>query len=72
MKKNAIIWRESVYKNDFTCGCGKVLFENGNVVNDVLYDPQSDLLVCPNCLKVVAKITTEKEAAKSAFRGENA
>lgn len=72
MKKNAIIWRESVYHNDFKCKCGKVLFANNNVVEDVLYDTENDLLICPKCLKVVAKITTEKEAIKTAFRGEEA
>ena len=71
--KNAIIWRESVYNNDFVCSCGKVLFENNQLPGDLLYDNFEDLIVCPNCRKVVARVTTEEDAIKfGAFRGETA
>lgn len=72
MKKNAIVWRESIYKNDYKCSCGKKLFENGDVVNDVLFDTRRDELICPVCMKVVAKLMDEKEASKIAHRGETA
>lgn len=71
--KNAIVWRESVFKNDFKCSCGKVLFENDQIPDDMLYDTFDDLLVCPVCRKTVAKLMTEEDAMRiGAFREEKA
>ena len=72
MNKNAIVWRESIYKNDYKCSCGKVLFENNDIAKDVLVDVERDELYCPNCMKRVAVLMNEKEAKKVAFRGEQA
>lgn len=68
---NAIIWRKSIYDNDYKCRCGKKLYEHGDVVGDV--QVYADYLICPNCGWNVAKLTTEEKAVKSgAFRGEKA
>lgn len=57
MKREAYIWRESVYKNGFNCNCGKSLAdESGYPHGDTLYDTKNDLIVCPACGLVVAKV----------------
>lgn len=48
MRKTAIIWRESIYKNGFRCRCGSVLFANEKLTNSAGID--SDGFVrCLNC-----------------------
>lgn len=63
MKVPAIVWRESVYKNDFKCSCGFPLMTEGTINRDVLYNPHDKLLICPKCQKVVAKLKGEMEVA---------
>lgn len=57
-KQTAFIWRESIYKNNFKCSkCGTTLADmDGTPKGNVLYDPSEDILVCPKCGQVVAKI----------------
>lgn len=61
MIKEAIIWRESVYKNRFICKCGRKLADdNGNVNGDTLvakYINDTEYLHCPKCKNAVAYIT---------------
>ena len=61
--KDAIIWRKSIHDNDYVCRCGKKLFENGEVAEDVLTD--TDYLICPQCRWLVAKLSTVEDAIKS-------
>ena len=69
----AIIWRKSIYDKDYVCRCGVQLMKNGNIIDDVLYNTETNELICPKCGLNVAKITTEKEALKKgAFRSEKA
>ena len=70
MKKNAIIWRKSIYDNDYICRCGKTLFKDGKFTKGIMIIPDADIVICPNCKWNVARITTEEEASKTAFRGE--
>ena len=58
MKDNrtAIIWRKSIYENDYKCKCGMTLYANGKVSDDVLVSDNS--LYCPICGWCVAKLTT--------------
>ena len=72
MNKNAIVWRKSVYDNDYKCSCGKILFEKGDLISDVLIDISNDAIICPKCMKVVAAIMNEKDAKKIAIRGVQA
>jgi len=61
MKVTAIIWRESVYKNDFTCSCGYDFMKDGELAETMLYDTKQKVLVCPRCKKRVAKIIENYE-----------
>ena len=63
--KTAIIWRKSVYDNDYVCRCDKKLMENGEVCDDMLYDLEEDELICPDCKWNVAKYTTVEKAYAS-------
>ena len=59
MKKTAIIWRESVYKNDFRCNvCKAALFnaDTKTVKDEVLIDETTNLMYCPDCKNLVARI----------------
>lgn len=74
MTREAFIWRESVYKNEFRCNeCDEPLAdaEDGYPLGTTLYDMREDLLICPNCGNVVAKvkIIDEPEDAPVGFRG---
>ena len=62
--KNAIIWRESIYLNDFKCKCGKQLMNDNKLVDDILFDEKREMFICPECLRDVAKLTTEEYAVK--------
>lgn len=62
--KKTIIWRESIYHNNFTCKCGKQLMKDEEILDDVLYDESRKELVCPNCYLVVGKETTLEMAQK--------
>lgn len=69
--KTAIVWRESIYHNDFKCNCGKELMIDNELSKDILYDEKRKRLICPNCLKDVAIITTEDYALRvKAMRDE--
>lgn len=62
--KTAIIWRKSIFENDYKCKCGKVLYARGKVSDDVLVDTETDTLYCPVCKWNVAKVTTVDKAYK--------
>lgn len=69
--KNAFIWRKSIYDNDYVCKCGKKLMTNFEIADDMLYDRNTDELICPNCHLNVAKLTTVDNAySMGAIRGE--
>lgn len=56
---NAIIWRESVYKNNFRCcTCGTVLAENGQPTDNAGFNADTsqrqDILYCCKCKTPVA------------------
>lgn len=70
--KKAIIWRKSVYDDDYVCRCGKKLMINDDPVNDLLFDTSTQQLICPDCMWNVAKVTTYDIAVKTAFRSEKA
>lgn len=62
MITQAIIWRESMYKNGFKCNeCGNpcATEKNGKVeiLDDVLFDVHTDRLYCPKCGNYIAKMT---------------
>lgn len=71
MEKLAIIWRESAYKNNYTCKCGAKLSENGSEPDYCLVykdmhkamlksKPGSEKIspcFCTNCHEYVAYIT---------------
>ena len=63
--KLAIIWRESIYHNDFKCNCGKQLMNDYELSGDILVDKSRNMLICPDCLREVAKLTTEEYALKT-------
>ena len=55
----AFIWRESIYKNGFTCNeCGTPVADaqTGEPKDELFFAPNEKLLICPNCGNVVAKI----------------
>ena len=58
MRKTAFIWRKSVYNNRFRCiFCGEMLARlDGTPLDTTLIDEQNNLLICPFCKNVVAKI----------------
>ena len=61
MKTTAIIWRESVYKNNFVCSCGYEFMKDGELAETMLYDTAQKMLVCPRCKKRVAMIVDDYE-----------
>ena len=64
MTREAFIWRESVYKNTFKCNeCGEPLADanDGYPLGTTLFDTRENLLICPNCGNVVARVTTIDE-----------
>lgn len=59
MKVHPIIWRESVYKNDFVCRCGEQLMKDGEISKAILYDEVLRFLICPKCKNNVALLSKE-------------
>lgn len=57
MKQMVFVWRESVYKNDFSCKCGtKLAGETGYPTEDVVVnanDPHDKRLFCGKCKELV-------------------
>ena len=60
MLKNAIVWRESVYKGDFKSNrCGSTLTDNNNNPKGsviVASDKGKDYLICPKCKNTVGRV----------------
>lgn len=56
MKKTAIIWRKSVYDNNFICKCGEELMHGEEIKDTVLFDTRTNTLICPKCKLNVAII----------------
>ena len=54
-KYTAIIWRESVYKNDFKCWCGYKLFDPKKPTLSKALWEEDGLLSCPKCGLLVGK-----------------
>lgn len=55
--KKAVIWRESVYKNDFRCNvCKEKLSNNGVPSEEILSDEEGRVLYCPTCRNCVAYV----------------
>lgn len=62
MKAPIIVWRESVYKNDFKCNnCGLDLMKDGEMNQNILSDRQGKYLFCPRCKNMVAMVKGEME-----------
>lgn len=61
MKKRVIIWKESVYKNRFTCKCGnQIADENGELISGKSMIEVTSFrryIYCKKCLKPVAHLT---------------
>lgn len=57
----AIIWRKSIYENNYICRCGEKLMED-NVLN---VNEDCGYVICPKCKWLVAKLSTVDEAIKS-------
>lgn len=72
MKQTAFIWRECVYKNNFMCKCGTPLADfGGNPQEDILFMPKENLLLCPHCGQIVAKVKEiEVEVVMSGKQGD--
>lgn len=70
MKDNrpALIWRKTMYFNNFECSCGHVCFKDGKVADDMLFDPEEQMLVCPKCYRYVAQVSTVDAAIRSGAR----
>lgn len=54
---DALIWRDSVFKNDFICICCGTSFNNRTPIR------LEDLMLCPTCHFVVGKVVTVAETA---------
>jgi transcription elongation factor Elf1 len=59
MKKNVVVWRESVYKNKFKCNqCGHQVgdAETGAIKDDTLVDEKNECpyIFCSKCKNAVA------------------
>ena len=54
-KATGFIWKESIYKNKFTCSCGNELAnpETGKPKGYVLYDPEWNIIYCNRCMTPV-------------------
>lgn len=48
MRKRAVVWRESIYKNGFRCRCGTVLLEGEKLTKSTEIDPDG-FVRCRNC-----------------------
>lgn len=71
MLRTAIVWRESVYKNDFKCNkCGHVVAnKKGWPADDTLYDPDGQWLFCPECHNCVGREKEVDDDGPSGLRG---
>lgn len=56
MWKRAIVWRESIYNNDFICSCGNRLAENDGTLKDELVKGDDNYAYCRKCGLPVALI----------------
>lgn len=56
---DALVWRESVYKNNFYCQCGNKLYdiEKSYDENSENIKKKNNHLYCPKCDRNVAYIT---------------
>lgn len=56
MNRRCLIWRESVYRNNFICSeCGKPLADaNGNPYAALPFTPMGNYYACPVCFQPVA------------------
>lgn len=62
MKAPIIVWRESVYKNNFKCNkCGLDLMKDGELNQTIRTDKGGKRLYCPRCGNGIAVITGEIE-----------
>lgn len=61
MKRQAVVWKESIYKNRFRCSCGAKLADaNGLNFEDHCLIGENEFRVylhCSKCLKPVAYLT---------------
>lgn len=61
MKKRVIVWKESVYKNRFTCNCGnQIADENGILIENKSFIEMTSFrqyVYCEKCYKPVAYLT---------------
>lgn len=60
--KDAIIWRKSIFENDYVCRCGKKLMSKGKIAKDIV--EEMNYLICPSCNYLVAKLSTIEDAEK--------
>lgn len=56
MNRRCLIWRESVYHNNFRCNiCGtNVAKDSGEPLDTTLFDMMGNFIVCPKCYNPVA------------------
>lgn len=54
----ALIWRESIYKNEFKCKCGYKLYKpyKNELAHDIILDITNATLCCPRCGWLVGKM----------------
>ena len=69
-KNNALIWRESVYKNDFVCTCGHKLYNVDEDELDAVIFEDTKGVYCPECNSMVAIITTVEEDTPKGLQGD--
>lgn len=62
MKAPIIIWRKSIYENDFKCNsCGMDLMKDGELNQTILSDREGKYLFCPRCKNMIAMTKGEME-----------
>lgn len=63
MKRDVLIWKESIYKNHFVCKCGEKLADKdtGEPVADLpcLQSPTQLVGICPKCQEAVFVMVCE-------------
>jgi len=80
MKKTAIVWRESVYKNDFRCNnCKKKLADDGVPIETALLvapdypQKDQDTLICGDCknpVAIMSLVETDLEGGMYGYIGD--
>lgn len=56
-KYNIIIWKKSIYGNDFKCKCGRELANmNGQPNDGILLVPETRALICPKCGNIAGTV----------------